>query len=120
MNKHPLRSAAQAVVEQFDWGELYWFANGQIGNSATTTVGKCILKPGYANFRHSHPNCEEILQVMEGQILHSLGDDCFPMGPGDTIVIRPNVVHNATNTGAGEAVMTIIFSTPDRKTKIEE
>jgi quercetin dioxygenase-like cupin family protein len=32
-------------------------------------------------------------------------------------VIPPNIVHNAENVGAGDAVMTIIFSTPDRQTQ---
>ena len=40
------------------------------------------------------------------------------MGPGDTIVVPPNVVHNARNEGDGTAVMSILFSTPDRQTVV--
>ncbi|MEZ4861812.1 MAG: cupin domain-containing protein [Caldilineaceae bacterium] len=119
-NGNPIIQDQEAVVQSFDWGQLRWFANGQIGNSQTMTVGQCILKPGCANFRHSHPNCEEILQVTSGQIMHSLADAHFPMGPGDTIVIPPNVVHNAQNVGNDEAIMTIVFSTPDRQTNAAE
>ena len=118
MSKKSVWNAMDAIVQEFDWGELHWFANGKIGNTQTMTVGKCILKAGYANFRHLHPNCEEILQLISGRIVHSLGDEQYPMGPGDTIVVPPNVVHNAKNVGDEDAIMTIIFSTPDRQTEV--
>lgn len=119
-NGNLIMQAQDAVLQTFEWGQLRWFANGQIGNSQTMTVGQCLIKPGCANFRHSHPNCEEILQVTSGQIIHSLADESFPMGPGDTIVIPPNIVHNARNVGEDDAVMTIVFSTPERKTDSAE
>lgn len=119
-NGNQIVQAEDAVLQTFAWGQLRWFANGQIGNSQTMTVGQCVLKPGCANFRHSHPNCEEILQVTSGRIIHSLADETFPMGPGDTIVIPPHVIHNAQNVGDGDAVMTIVFSTPNRATDAAE
>ncbi len=120
MNERIALPAAAATVQEFDWGELVWYANGKMGNSATMTFGRAVLKAGHANFRHSHPNCEEILHVLSGRIIHSLGDELFPMGPGDTIVISANVVHNASNDGDETAVMTIMFSTPDRQTDVAD
>lgn len=110
--------ASEATVQEFDFGELVWYANGKIGNSETMTFGRAILKAGQANFRHYHPNCEEILHVLSGRIVHSLGDELYPMGPGDTIVVPPEVVHNASNDGEETAVMSILFSTPDRQTVV--
>ena len=111
-----LLSAEDAITEQFDWGQLTWYANRKLGNSQDMTLGKCVIKTGCENPRHHHPNCEEALQVIHGEIEHTLGDDLFTMGPGDTVVIPANMVHNARNIGSGEAVMTIVFSTADRKT----
>jgi len=120
MNEKTVLSASDATVQEFDWGELVWYANGKMGNSATMTFGRAVLKPGHENFRHSHPNCEEILHVLSGHIVHSLEDELFPMGPGDTIVIPANVVHNASNDGDDVAIMTIMFSTPDRQTTVAD
>ena len=120
MNERTVLPAADATVQEFEWGELVWYANGKMGNSETKTFGRAVLKAGYANFRHSHPNCEEILHVLSGHIVHSLGDELFPMGPGDTIVIPAKVVHNASNDGDETAIMTIIFSTPDRQTDVAD
>ena len=120
MSEQTVLQAADATVQEFDWGELVWYANGEMGNSATMTFGRAVLKAGYENFRHSHPNCEEILHVLSGRIVHSLGDDHFPMGPGDTISIPANIVHNARNDGDEVAIMTIMFSTPDRQTDVAD
>jgi quercetin dioxygenase-like cupin family protein len=111
-----LLDAKDVVKEDFDWGQVTWYANRQLGNSEEMTLGRCVIKPGCANPRHYHPNCEEALQVVEGEIEHTLGDEAFTMRPGDTIVIPANLIHNARNIGPGEAVMTIVFSTADRQT----
>ena len=111
-----LLNTENAEVETFDWGQLIWYASRTIGNSEEMTLGKCVIKPGCENPRHYHPNCEEALQVISGQLEHTLGDEVFEMGPGDTIVIPANLIHNARNIGGDEAVMTIVFSTAHRET----
>ncbi len=118
LNK-PVVKANEAVVQEFDWGQLHWFANGKLGNSGEMTLGQCVIKPGCENPRHLHPNCEEILYVISGTIAHSLEDDSFEMGPGDTVVIPPNLMHNARNVGSETAVMMIAFSAPERQTEGE-
>ena len=112
----PFLVADDAIVEHFDWGRLMWFVGGSIGTSEAMTRGRGIGKPGQENPRHTHPNCEEILQVVSGRILHTLADDSFEMSPGDTIAIPQNIVHNARNIGTEEAVLTIVFSSAMRET----
>ena len=81
MNEKTVLPASDATVQEFDWGELVWYANGKMGNSATMTFGRAVLKPGHDNFRHSHPNCEEILHVLSGHIVHlTPGGRALPHG----------------------------------------
>ncbi|TDC02058.1 cupin domain-containing protein [Nonomuraea longispora] len=103
-------------VEHTAWGRLEWMVSGRLGNSATMTVGRCHIAPGQANPRHYHPNCDEVLHVLQGTIEHAAGDQRVAMGPGDTISIPAGVVHNATNVGDDEAVFVISFSSADRRT----
>lgn len=108
---------AEAVrVEEQEWGRLEWMVSGALGNSERMTVGRCYIRPGEQNPRHYHPNCDEVLHVLQGSILHSIDDDKFEMGPGDTVSIPSGAVHNARNVGADEAIFVIAFSTPDRQT----
>lgn len=115
-----LLRASEVVVQHQEWGALHWYAGGAVGNSQDMTVGKCVLKPGCENPLHQHPNCEEILHVAAGRIVHSVeGKPDVEMGEGDTIVIPPEVLHNARNVGSEDAVLLIAFSSADRQTKGE-
>jgi quercetin dioxygenase-like cupin family protein len=107
--------SGENVVEEMEWGRLVWMVSGAQGSSTTMTVGRCYIAPGAANPRHYHPNCDEVLHVLQGLIEHSAGDETVRMMAGDTISIPANVVHNATNVGEEEAVMVISFSSADRK-----
>ena len=101
----------------FDWGNLTWFAGRSLGNSTEMTVGRCILKPGQSNPRHYHPNCTEVLVVMQGTIEHTgPNGEKVKLGVGDTVTIPPNTRHQATNIGDTEAVLFIAFSSADRQT----
>jgi quercetin dioxygenase-like cupin family protein len=104
-------------IHLFEWGNLTWYANQELGNSTEMTVGRCALKPGHGNPRHYHPNCCEILVVMQGRIRHTIVEGTeAELSEGDTVTIPPNTWHSATNIGETEAVLFIAFSSAERKT----
>ncbi len=112
-----LLPATKSDNATFDWGRLTWFASAPLGNSDAMTIGRCVLAPGHSNPRHYHPNCSEVLVVIQGRIRHTAADDTeVEMGEGDTVTIPANTWHCATNIGDGEAVLFIAFSSPDRQT----
>jgi quercetin dioxygenase-like cupin family protein len=108
------RAADRQVIEQ-TWGRITWYASGPLGNSATMTVGEAVIKPGQENPRHYHPNCDEILHVVRGRILHSMGTQQVEMTVGDTVSIPTGVRHNARNIGTEDAVLAISFSSAHRE-----
>jgi quercetin dioxygenase-like cupin family protein len=108
------RAADRQVIEQ-TWGRITWYASGPLGNSATMTVGEAVIRPGQENPRHYHPNCDEILHVVRGRILHSMGTQQVEMTVGDTVSIPTGVRHNARNIGTEDAVLAISFSSAHRE-----
>jgi mannose-6-phosphate isomerase-like protein (cupin superfamily) len=110
-----IRPAQNQVIPQ-SWGRLSWFASAELGNSETMTIGEASIRPGQENPRHFHPNCDEILRVVKGHILHSIGDHTVDMRAGDTITIPQGVRHNARNLGTEDAVLAISFSSAYRRT----
>ena len=120
MDKIKILHLGEYKVEQMPWGSLTWFASKEGGNSESITLGKCVIKPGCSNPRHYHPNCEEVLHVIEGTIIHSFLDTDVKMEKGSTIIISSNKHHNATNIGAEDAVMIISFSSNMRETVGED
>lgn len=113
-----LRKPEETKVEKHPWGSLTWYASKELGNSDFTTAGICRILPGAENPRHMHPNCQEILYVLDGEIEHSFGDDPNPvrMANGCAITIPSGVFHNARNVGGREAVLLITFSSAERRT----
>lgn len=108
-----------AASQPFEWGRLTWFASGSLGNSSAMTVGLCEISPGAANPRHVHPNCEEVLHVLRGRIVHTLGDEEVVLEAGDTIAVPPLVAHNARNVGEEVAELLVAFSSAERQTRGE-
>jgi quercetin dioxygenase-like cupin family protein len=102
------------VIEQ-TWGKITWYASGPLGNSETMTVGEAVIRPGQENPRHYHPNCDEILHVVRGRIVHSMGTRQVEMTAGDTVSIPMGVRHNARNIGTEDAVLAISFSSAHRE-----
>lgn len=108
---------AETEYIQMGWGTLTWYASNQLGNSDTLTVGKCLIFPSQANALHFHPNCDEILTVLQGHIKHTWKDGTeVEMREGDTITIPSGVLHQARNIGAEDAILIIVFSSADRRT----
>ncbi len=106
--------ASAVKAESPPWGKLEWFASRALGNSTTMTVGRATIRPGLANPVHWHPNCDEILHVVQGHIMHRVGDHEYEMHAGDTVTIPEGTLHNARNIGSEDAILDISFSSADR------
>ena len=111
------KNAGEAL--DFDWGRIVWLVSGAQNSSQVMTFGRVTIRAGCANPRHLHPNCDEILHLLSGQIEHSLGSETFVMNAGDTISIPRGVVHNARAISAEDAQMVICFDSAQRETQSE-
>ena len=120
MSEVIVKRAGETTIDVTPWGRLLWKASRALGNSENITVGICEILPGQANPRHIHPNCDEVLHVLQGTIAHSYGDaDELQMTVGDVITVPPHIMHNARNIGEDTAVLAIAFSSADRQTRGE-
>lgn len=120
MQKTKILRADKCEIVQGDWGELTWYASARLGNSDEMTIGRCVIHPGQENPMHSHPNCSEVLVVMQGTISHVIEEGKeVQMNPGDTITVPPDLPHQARNISDVDALLFIAFSSADRQTKGE-
>ena len=112
---HVVRTSAQsgsAAVRE-TWGTLTWLANHALTGSSIT-VGRVVIYKGTQNPRHSHPNCEEVLYLLTGRLIHTVGDEKVTLNAGDTLVIPAGVFHNAKSVGHVDADMIVTYSTGHR------
>ena len=67
------------------------------GNQAQS-LAEATLYSGQRTALHRHQKSEEIYHVLAGQGTMTLGDEHFPIGPGDTVLIPPGTPHCLHNT----------------------
>lgn len=111
-----LNSADAGNATGFDWGSIQWLMSEKLVPGAAMTFGIVEIKAGVSNPTHIHPNCDEILFLIEGKLDHRLGDETIPMRAGDAIYVPMGIIHGALNTGASVARMVVAFSSGDRQT----
>jgi quercetin dioxygenase-like cupin family protein len=113
------KAETDARADVQDWGTLRWVAGRELGNTDDVTVGLVTIKPGRCNTRHRHPNCDEILHLLEGTLEHTLDDERLVMHAGDTLSVRRGVLHNARNIGEADAQLLVVFTSANRRVEHE-
>lgn len=112
-----VRSVSEVELAEMSWGTLVWLVGEKQTPGAEQTMGVVTIKTGQRNPLHLHPNCEELLYVLEGEADHKLGDDMFELKAGDVIRIPRGVPHWAQAKGDSPLVAVISFSAADRRTE---
>jgi quercetin dioxygenase-like cupin family protein len=97
------------------FGRVNWAVREAHPDGAEVTLGVAEWMPGKGNPRHIHPNCEEVLLVLEGEVEHALEDETTVLRAGDLIVIPRNARHRVTNRSPAIARTLMVFSSPDRQ-----
>lgn len=95
---------------------LEWLADGTLMPGCEMTFGRAQLKPGASNPPHFHPNCQELLFVLEGRLEHPLGMTSVQLSAGSLLHIPQGVIHNARNIGDTVATLLVAYSTERRET----
>jgi len=76
------------------------------------TLAWTTLEPGHAPRPHSHPY-EQIVYIVSGRVRFVVGDEEVEAGPGDMLVVPPDVEHFAETIGDEPALDLSVF-TPRR------
>lgn len=116
----PPINLADIIPEKFPWGEIRWIWNGKINPDAEQTLGHVIIYSGEKNTLHAHPNCEELMYILEGECDHWVGNEVYHLKPGMTIVLPRETEHYAVVTSEKPLKALIFYSTPSRETNVVE
>ncbi len=109
-------SIETVAAEESEWGSIQWLCSGAVRPGALLTVGYVQIKPGMANPRHYHPNTEELLFLIEGELDHAVGDEVVHLTAGTTVHIPVGIEHQGVNRGSSVARMVVSYPTADRET----
>lgn len=101
MNKFVMKN--ETPREQLDWGSLGWLCHPPATNNKSLTVLDVELKPGLGHDFHRHPDQEEMIVCVKGQVEQWIEKEKRILGPGDSVYIDANVVHASFNVGSEPA-----------------
>jgi quercetin dioxygenase-like cupin family protein len=110
-----VRRDVGAAAETTDFGQVHWAVREHDPEGAEQTIGMATFDIGKGNVEHTHPNCEEVVFVLEGEVEHTLGEQTTRLKAGDLIVVPRNVPHCLKNVGNAPVKACVIFSSPDRQ-----
>jgi quercetin dioxygenase-like cupin family protein len=104
------KAAAEIARDEHDWGTFAAISSPADGAERIMTVEATFL-PGKSHAFHRHPNQEEVIWVLEGEIEQWVEDERRLLRAGDAVVIPAGVVHASYNVSA-EPVRIIAILSP--------
>ena len=100
----------------FEWGSIAWLVSAALIPGADLTFGYVEIAAGGRNPRHLHPNCDEVLFLIEGVLDHEVDGRVVHLKTGTALHIPRSSPHQARNVGRDTARMVVAYSTGDRET----
>jgi quercetin dioxygenase-like cupin family protein len=58
-----------------------------------------VYEPGTTVARHSHPEAEQVMWIVEGDVTMTVGDETKTLGAGDVVVVNAGVEHELYSRG---------------------
>ena len=98
-----------AERETLDWGSLAWVSRPQSTEASNLTVIEVTLNPGGGHNFHKHPDQEEVIYVVEGEVEQWLEQESQTLRPGDSVFIKADIVHASFNNSSTPAKLLAIL-----------
>ena len=90
-------SSTEVKREELEWGSLAWFSSPAASNAKDLVVLEVTLRPPGGHNFHKHPNQEELIYVIEGEIEQWVDQKKRILRSGDSAFIGADVVHASFN-----------------------
>ncbi|MEX1048983.1 MAG: cupin domain-containing protein [Akkermansiaceae bacterium] len=108
--KTPFITEAEAIKEDFKGRTNFWMCRPEITNAEDLQICRAVLPAGEGHDFHHHPELEEALYVLEGEIEQWVGEEKRILKIGEVAHMGRGVVHATFNTSDKDAVILAILS----------
>ena len=89
--------ASELEPVNLDWGVQHWFSDPKSTGAEELVVIQVEIFPGFGHDFHRHPNQEESIVVLKGEIEQWLETDNKILKEGDSAFIPKDMVHASFN-----------------------
>ena len=96
--------------EQVPWGSLAWFSSPASTGAEALVVVEVTIDPGGGHSFHKHPNQEEAIYLLDGEVEQWIGRRKRILAAGDSAFIGKDVVHASFNASGRAARLLAVLS----------
>jgi quercetin dioxygenase-like cupin family protein len=82
--------------------DVRWLATEETFGARHHVMGRTLFMPGGGHMSHKHPYAEEVLYILRGRLITTIGDETFCMGPHDVCYVPPDTLHVMRNVSPTE------------------
>lgn len=100
----------QALKEDFKGRTNYWLCRPEVCEAKALQVCQAVLPAGEGHPFHTHPELEEVIYVLQGEVEQWVEQEKRILKPGEVAHIPAGVVHATFNPTAQDAVILAILS----------
>ena len=100
----------EVPTENFDWGSAGMRCSPPGTGCQSFVVMDVRLDPGFFHAFHKHPDQDEMITVVSGQVTQFLEGESTTLGPGDSVYIDRDVVHGSYNDSDQPAQLAVVLA----------
>lgn len=99
----------EAVRQYLEWGSLAWCCRPSNTGAKQIVAIEVTLSPGGGHAFHKHPDQEEMIYCIDGQVEQWLEQEKRVLKTGDAVFIPTGAVHASFNTSQRDAKLLAIL-----------
>jgi len=103
-------TTAEALKEDYKGRTNYWVCRPEVCEAKDLQICRAVLPAGEGHNFHTHPELEEVIYVLEGQVEQWVEKETRLLGPGEVAHIPKGIVHATFNPTAHDAVILAVLS----------
>ena len=96
-------------TDVLDWGTLIRLSGPKKTNAKDLVVIEVNISPGFGHNFHKHPNQEEVIYVVNGEVEQWVGQEKQILKAGESVFIPADMVHASFNVGDSDARLIAIL-----------
>ena len=108
-------AAHETEVERLEGKTHHWYFKDGLGDAESLVFVRARIVKGAGHPSHTHPEMDEIISVLEGEMTQWLERETKTLRPGDSIFIPRGVVHGCINQSAADCEFLAVL-TPSKIT----
>lgn len=110
MTSSIFRLVRDGAPETAPFGALRWISHPPSAGPRTLTALEAVIVPGQGHPFHVHPEQDEIILVVAGQLEQWVEDEKRLLEPGDAVVIPMGTAHASFNAGGDDLRIIATFA----------